>query len=386
MQASTPRKRIAPSRQRHRARFAVARRHHRRRNDRSSGLCSPAHRQADHRGSRRLPAQGPAARAKRVQALDGPREVADCRRRIQRDDRCACTRTMQERAARAGEAAGAARALDLLDQITRAIGERQDLHSIFQVVIRSLEDHLPIDFGCICLYDAAEHDADGRPASARAAGAGASSWRCTEHARIADRQNGLSRCVRGQLVYEPDIAQRRAFPFPQRLARGGLRSLVVAPLLVESKRVRRADRGAPQADSFQQRRLRVPAPAERARGARRAPGAALRRAAAGLRRPAPDPADRDAAGAAARARPDGQRHRARHQQRHLAGGAVHRVAARARTRPERRARATIWTPSSAPSTTWPRPSRACASSTASASRSCARAGRAEPARRSRCSS
>jgi signal transduction histidine kinase/ActR/RegA family two-component response regulator len=47
-------------------------------------------------------------------------------------------------------------------------------------------------------------------------------------------ENGLSRCVRGQLVYEPDISQAQ-FPFPQRLARGGLRSLVIAPLLVESK-------------------------------------------------------------------------------------------------------------------------------------------------------
>jgi PAS domain S-box-containing protein len=44
--------------------------------------------------------------------------------------------------------------LNLLGQITRAIGERQDLRSIFQVVIRSLEDGLPIDFGCVCLYDA----------------------------------------------------------------------------------------------------------------------------------------------------------------------------------------------------------------------------------------
>ena len=43
--------------------------------------------------------------------------------------------------------------LDLLNRITRAIGERLDLQSIFQVVIRSLEDDLPIDFGCLCLYD-----------------------------------------------------------------------------------------------------------------------------------------------------------------------------------------------------------------------------------------
>ena len=48
--------------------------------------------------------------------------------------------------------------MSLLHQITRAIGERQDLPSIFQVVIRTLEDQLPIDFGCICLYDAAANE------------------------------------------------------------------------------------------------------------------------------------------------------------------------------------------------------------------------------------
>ena len=39
--------------------------------------------------------------------------------------------------------------MHLLDHVTRAISERQDLQSIFQVVIGSLEEHLPIDFGCI---------------------------------------------------------------------------------------------------------------------------------------------------------------------------------------------------------------------------------------------
>src|SRR5262249_48701010 len=44
--------------------------------------------------------------------------------------------------------------LNLLGQITRAIGERQDLRSIFQVVVRSLEDGLDLAFACVCLYDA----------------------------------------------------------------------------------------------------------------------------------------------------------------------------------------------------------------------------------------
>src|SRR5205823_5717199 len=39
--------------------------------------------------------------------------------------------------------------LHLLHQITRAIAERQDIQSIFQVVIRTLEEQLPVDFCCI---------------------------------------------------------------------------------------------------------------------------------------------------------------------------------------------------------------------------------------------
>src|SRR6185436_12335834 len=43
--------------------------------------------------------------------------------------------------------------LSLLHHITRAIGERQDLDSIFQVVVRSLEDQLSVEFACLCLYE-----------------------------------------------------------------------------------------------------------------------------------------------------------------------------------------------------------------------------------------
>jgi PAS domain S-box-containing protein len=120
----------------------------------------------------------------------------------------------------------------LLDRITRAIGERQDLRSIFQVVIRSLEDHLPIDFGCICLHEAPQTSMTvtcvgvrSRPLALQLA--------ISEQARVDLDENGLARCVRGELVYEADIT-RSNFPFPRRLASGGLRSLVISPLLVES--------------------------------------------------------------------------------------------------------------------------------------------------------
>ncbi len=139
-------------------------------------------------------------------------------------------------------------------------------------------------------------------------------------------QNGLSRCVQGELVYEPDTASC-IFPFRNvrwcgagcargRAAAGGEPS------------VRRADRGAaggrrasaaPTASS-----CASSASMSRSPRTRRSSTRALQQA---YRRSAADPADGDAAGAAARARPDGERHRARHQQRHLAGRALHRSAA-----------------------------------------------------------
>ena len=123
--------------------------------------------------------------------------------------------------------------MNLLQTITRAIGERQDLPSIFQVVIRTLEERLPIDFGCICLHDAAANSLLVTRVGARSIEL-ATELSMTEKAIVPIDQNGLSQCVRGQLVYEPDV-QTVKFPFPQRLARGGLRALVAVPLMVDGK-------------------------------------------------------------------------------------------------------------------------------------------------------
>jgi PAS domain S-box-containing protein len=123
--------------------------------------------------------------------------------------------------------------LNLLDHITRAIGERLDLKSIFQVVVRSLEDSLPIDFACICLHDPAANALTVTSVGVKSE-ALAHELTMDEQASIDVDENGLGRCVQGELVYEPDIGEA-SFPFPQRLARGGLRSLVMAPLRSESR-------------------------------------------------------------------------------------------------------------------------------------------------------
>jgi PAS domain S-box-containing protein len=120
-----------------------------------------------------------------------------------------------------------------LHQITRAISERQDLSSIFHVTIRSLEEQLSLDLGCICMYEPIAQTLSVMGISARSE-ALARELDFTGQTQITIDQNGLARCVRGELVYEPDISEVR-YPFPQRLARVGLRSVVLAPLLVESK-------------------------------------------------------------------------------------------------------------------------------------------------------
>src|ERR1700736_3894726 len=96
--------------------------------------------------------------------------------------------------------------LDLLQHITRATGERQDLASIFQVVLGSLEENLPIDFGCFLL-----HDVVAQSLAVSALGIGgrvlAEQLELTEQAMVPIDQNGLSRCVAGELVYEADLLE-----------------------------------------------------------------------------------------------------------------------------------------------------------------------------------
>jgi PAS domain S-box-containing protein len=119
----------------------------------------------------------------------------------------------------------------LLDQLTRAIGERQDLHGVLQVVARSLEDHLPLDYCCVCLHDTVDRSLTVACVGGRGEPLGRDLG-LSEKARIRIDTNGLGRCVRGQLVYEPDIAGAPA-AFAKQLAQGGIRSFVASPLLIE---------------------------------------------------------------------------------------------------------------------------------------------------------
>ena len=122
--------------------------------------------------------------------------------------------------------------LRLLDETTQAIGERQDLRSIYQTVLSSVEDHLFVDLACICM-----RGADEIAVSVSAVGPKsleyADQLELREHSRL-DCGAHLSRCLAGELVYEPDIAQSTQ-PMHWRFAQVGMRALVTVPLIVESK-------------------------------------------------------------------------------------------------------------------------------------------------------
>lgn len=121
--------------------------------------------------------------------------------------------------------------MTLLDHITRGIAQRQDLRSIHEVAIGSLEEQLPVDYACICRHDddvltVVHVGAHSQPLAQRLA--------MDEQARVAIDGSDFARCLRGELVHEPDILQV-ASPFARRLAAGGLRSLVVVPLQSENR-------------------------------------------------------------------------------------------------------------------------------------------------------
>lgn len=122
--------------------------------------------------------------------------------------------------------------LTMLDQITRAIGERHDLASIYNVVAARIETDLGVELCGVCRYDEVAH-----ALTVTALGPGARGLvpaPLVEGDVLEVVENGLARVARGQVVHEREIT---GIPlvFTRRLAAAGLRSLAMAPLRSESR-------------------------------------------------------------------------------------------------------------------------------------------------------
>ena len=114
--------------------------------------------------------------------------------------------------------------LSLLDQIACAIGQRQDLASIYDVALGSLEQRLPVDFACVCRCDPLDRTLTVAHLGER------SVPRAAELALGAGAALPLS----DDALHKADTAQLESGLAP-RLAAGGLHSLVIAPLQVEGR-------------------------------------------------------------------------------------------------------------------------------------------------------
>ncbi len=123
--------------------------------------------------------------------------------------------------------------LHLINQITEAIAERQDLVSIYRVVLSQLEDYFQMDFNAICSFDS-------HSLGLRIEAVGPQSQSLSDQLglkigqTLSDEKNWLGESVRGTLSYIPDLAEVDESLF-QRMAGAGLRCAAIAPIAMGGK-------------------------------------------------------------------------------------------------------------------------------------------------------
>lgn len=118
----------------------------------------------------------------------------------------------------------------LLHQITRAIGNRQDLSSIYQVVVNHLEQQLPADFCVMATYDLASDTLHPR-AVGNHSKALARKLGIDVGAVVPARGVNIEHAVKGHNVHNANMAIRRGPIGTAMHEVGGLHSLIITPLM-----------------------------------------------------------------------------------------------------------------------------------------------------------
>jgi len=142
------------------------------------------------------------------------------------------SRRMSELRASEGRVRRQLARMSLLDQTTRAVGESLDLEHVFDVTAATMVVRMPVDFAAVLIHDPTDQTLQIKSACKGGEVVLGAALRAGQFVSI--DQNGLSTCLAGRLVYEPDT-RAVDFPFPTLLASMGLHSLVLAPLQTHSK-------------------------------------------------------------------------------------------------------------------------------------------------------
>ncbi|HUA67461.1 MAG TPA: ATP-binding protein, partial [Candidatus Saccharimonadales bacterium] len=121
--------------------------------------------------------------------------------------------------------------INMLNQITQAISERQNTDSLLHVVLRQLEDHLGLDLGLVALFDAKTRLLNVAALLAKEPSF-AARLNLTEGSTLPLGETGFQRCEKGQTVYIADTSGASG-PLAEKLAGTGWRSAVGVPLMLE---------------------------------------------------------------------------------------------------------------------------------------------------------
>lgn len=117
--------------------------------------------------------------------------------------------------------------IGLLNEITYAVAARQDLASIVAVLLRELEDRLPVDYASFYFFDA-EKDCFKLVGRGPKAKPMADEIGMTPELPVGDTP--FRPAISGEIVYVPDVS-KVALPLSQRAAAAGMRACVGAPLV-----------------------------------------------------------------------------------------------------------------------------------------------------------
>jgi len=121
--------------------------------------------------------------------------------------------------------------INLLNEITYAVAERQDLDSIVLIVLQQLEDKLPIDYGSAYFFDA---QAEVFNAMVR----GPKSQKIADELQVPKAiplaNTPFRPCLQGEIVYVSD-AEKLDLVMSKKMSNAGIFSAIGAPLTVEGK-------------------------------------------------------------------------------------------------------------------------------------------------------
>lgn len=122
--------------------------------------------------------------------------------------------------------------INLLNSITRAISDRQDIESIVQIVLRQLEDHLPIHLGRVFLFDSQTQKINA--AAQQAEGESPSHSLDSFASNISIDEAGLEACLKGETLTFPDTKTGTSL-IQRQLSALELESAVAVPLMIENE-------------------------------------------------------------------------------------------------------------------------------------------------------